>query len=52
MILAQKIQIYMDLGRSGTTPYIFTFRCFILTWFFRFGKRLCGLTYLCGLYYL
>lgn len=30
----------MDLGRRGTTPYIFTFRCLILTWFFGFGKRL------------
>ncbi len=27
----------MDLGRSGTTPYIFTFRL-ILTRFFAFGK--------------
>jgi hypothetical protein len=37
MILVQKIKIYMDLGRSGTTPYIFTFRL-ILTRFFPFGK--------------
>lgn len=35
----------MDLGRRGTTPYIFTFRCLILTWFFGFGKKKWLITY-------
>jgi hypothetical protein len=39
MILAQKIQIYMDLGHSSSAmPYIFLFRCFILTRLPEFGK--------------